>query len=183
MVKIALFALCFMALLFPSFSNAGWEGKVIGVRDGGTIIVFDGKNPPVTVRLNGVTEAGADAKHFLAETTFGKMVKVENEIRGDDGGVSAEVIMPDGKSLNKELLRQGFTRHDGQKKDSAVSAAPLKALPPDQEAHQPVSEISGAGDSISNAQQYGEPPPVPGVRKWRDKRGNIHFSGTVGAKD
>jgi endonuclease YncB( thermonuclease family) len=180
-LKRSLFVFCFMSMLLLSFSGADWEGKVIGVRDGRTIIVFDGKNPPVSVRLNGVTGDGTDAKRFLSETIFGKMVKVENEKRENDGGLSAEVIMPDGKSLNTELLKQGFMQRTGQEKGSPVQLETLLSVGGG--SSPAASEKSAKKDPPSAAQHCNEPSPATGVRKWRDKQGNIHFSGTVGEMD
>ena len=182
MLKKTLFAFCLMSLMLPAFSFAGWEGKVIGVRDGETIIVFDGKNPPVSVRLNDEAGAGTGAKEFVSESVFGKMVKVENEKKGDDGAVVAEIIMPDGKSLNEKLRRQYSKREIRQEKP--VPAPKSSEVSPHQSPVQTPSASSNSAKkySLPPADRLSEPSPVPGVRTWRDSEGNIHFSGTVGEK-
>ena len=185
MLKKSLCALCFIIPMLSSFSDAGWEGKVIGVRDGETIIVFDGKNPPVPVRLNDVAGAGADvsAKEFVSGTVFGKRVRVENEKRGDDGAVVAEIIMPGGTSLNEILRRRDARLEIGR--DKSVSATKPSGASPARNPVQTPAAFSSSSKKYSSpaAQQFTEPPPVSGVRTWRDREGNVHFSGTVGEKD
>jgi endonuclease YncB( thermonuclease family) len=185
MLKKSIFALSLMVLLFPSLPAAGWQGKVIGIKDCRTIIVFDGTNLPVTVLLKGMERTKRcpqEAKQFVAEAVFGKKVEIKDE-RKAGGDVVAEVIMEDGKSLNKELLRQGFMRHSNQAVPVAASPKPTAAPPPAPGGHESVASPEFAKKSSSqSAGQYRESSAVPGVRKWRDKKGNIHFSGSVGGK-
>ncbi len=181
MLRKFLFAPFLMVLALPSFSGA-WEGKVIGVKDCGTIIVFDGTNPPVSVHLQGIykpKECPQGARQFVLDSAFGKKVEVKDEKKTDDG-VIAEAVMPDGKSLNKELLRQDFMRNAGRPVPAAVSPKPAAALSPAQEGHRPAPS-SASQERVASpvVGQDRKPSSSPGVRKWKDKDGNIHFSGTV----
>lgn len=185
MLKKSLFALFLSLLAVPSFS-AAWEGKVIGIKDCRAIIVYDGTNLPVAVFLEGMEQTKTcprGAKQFVSDSVFGKKVEVKDGEKAE-GGVVAEVIMPDGKCLNRELLRQDFMRCAGRE-------APIDSSPEATETISPSSQTrtlfpspkSAKKDSPSTAKQYRETSVVRGIRKWRDKNGNIHFSGTVGGKE
>lgn len=177
MFKKSLFALFMIGLVLPSISFS-WEGKVIGLRGCRAVIVFDGKNFPVTVFLRGVDPAKTcpqGARQFVSGAVFGKQVEVKDEQK-TEGGVAAEVMMEDGKSLNKELLKQDFMRNAAPIKMSEKVPSASRA-----EASQP-SPRSARKAPSSAVQQSGELSAAPGVRKWRDKDGNIHFSGIAGRK-
>jgi hypothetical protein len=182
MFKKFLLVLFLTLLAVPSF---GWEGKVIGIRDCHAIVVFDGTNLPVTVFLEGVDQARGcppGAGRFVSKSVFYKQVEVKDE-RKTDGGIVAEVVMQGGKSLNKELLQQDFMRHEGRETPVAAMPQSDESPGPAQEAPEPAaSSESAKKDSSPAAEQYREPSPVSGVRRWRDEDGNIHFSGTVRGK-
>lgn len=88
-------------------------GKVVGVSDGDTIEVMRAGRA-VRVRLQGIDcpesrqAFGTRAKQFTAELVFGKTVAVQ--VYGTDqyGRILGEVILPDGRSLNRELVRNGY---------------------------------------------------------------------------
>ena len=185
MLKKSLFALFLSLLAVPSLS-AAWEGKVIGIKDCRAIIVYDGTNLPVAVFLEGMEQAKTcprGAKQFVSDSVFGKKVEVKDGKKAE-GGVLAEVIMPDGKSLNRELLRQDFMHYDGRKAPVAASPKTPETISPPYQTHTSLpSPQSAKKDSPSGAQQCRETSAVHGIRKWRDKNGNIHFSGTVGGKE
>ena len=88
-------------------------GKVVGVVDGDTIDVLVDKTP-VRIRLYGIDcpekgqDFGTQAKKLASELAFGKTVKV-NVLSVDryDRKVG-DVILPDGKNLNHEMVRAGL---------------------------------------------------------------------------
>ena len=93
---------------------ADFTGKVIGISDGDTITVLY-RGHPEKIRLEGVdcpenTQAfGQRTKQFTSDLAFSKVVTVRGvEKRDRYGRVLGEVILPDGRSLNHELLRAGF---------------------------------------------------------------------------
>ena len=90
-----------------------FTGKVVGITDGDTIrFMHDGA--PEKIRLWGIDcleskqAFGTRAKQFTGDLSFGKVVKVR--VRNVDRyhRPVAEIILPDGKSLNQELVRAGF---------------------------------------------------------------------------
>ncbi len=94
-------------------ARGDFVGKVVGVSDGDTIEVMRAGRA-VRVRLEGVDcpesrqAYGTRAKQFTSELVFGKTVSVQ--VRGTDqyGRILGEVILPDGRSLNRELVQNGY---------------------------------------------------------------------------
>jgi len=94
-------------------ARGDFVGKVVGVSDGDTIEVMRAGRA-VRVRLEGVDcpesrqAYGTRAKQFTSELVFGKTVSVQ--VRGTDqyGRILGEVILPNGRSLNRELVRNGY---------------------------------------------------------------------------
>jgi micrococcal nuclease len=90
-----------------------FTGQVIGVTDGDTISVLRGGRREV-VRLLGIDAPerrqayGERAKQHAAALAFGKVVAVEAAGRDRHGRLLAEVRLPDGRSLNQELVRAGY---------------------------------------------------------------------------
>jgi micrococcal nuclease len=89
------------------------SGKVVRIRDGDSIVVLvDGAG--VEVRLDGVDAPelaqpfGRRAKGFTSEQVFDRQVRLD--LRGKDtyGRTLAEVFLPDGRSLNRELISAGY---------------------------------------------------------------------------
>ena len=88
-------------------------GEVVGVTDGDTITVLVDE-ASYKVRLDGIDcpekkqPFGTVARKFTSEKCFGETVVVL--VRGRDryGRILGEVILPDGGSLNEELLKAGY---------------------------------------------------------------------------
>jgi len=85
----------------------------VGILDGDTIEVMqDGR--AVRVRLNGIDRPerkqsfGTRAKQFTSRMAFRKEVQVIEKGKDRYGRTLAEVILPDGRSLNRELVREGY---------------------------------------------------------------------------
>jgi len=92
---------------------ASYTGKVVGITDGDTLKVMHAGEPQ-RVRLWGIDCAesrqafGTRAKQFTSQLAFGRQVKVvARDIDRYDRTVG-EVILPDGRSLNHELVRAGL---------------------------------------------------------------------------
>jgi micrococcal nuclease len=96
-----------------STGSTDFTGKVIGIADGDTITVLRDRTP-VRVRLDGIDapEAGQDfgtrAKQAASELVFGKTVTVRPTGTDRYGRTVAEVLLPDGRSLDREMVRQGM---------------------------------------------------------------------------
>ena len=103
------------------------KAEVIGIQDGDTVelkFVFTGKKAghrtglPLRIRLLHVNcpERGKPfykvAKQFTSEKCFRKIVSIKHEGKFDRyGRLLGEVILPDGKVLNKELVKIGYAVH------------------------------------------------------------------------
>jgi endonuclease YncB( thermonuclease family) len=100
-------------LLVASTARAEAPARVVGVKDGDTIEVFDGRTKE-TVRLWGIDcpemgqPFGKAAKRFVSDVCFGKPVKLEGRGRDRYGRLLAIVGLPDGPSLNALLVKEGL---------------------------------------------------------------------------
>lgn len=100
-------------LSLPPALAQDFTAKVIGVSDGDTITVLHDTKPE-KIRLAEIdcpekTQAfGAAAKHRTSELAFGKIVTVD--VIGHDRYKRsiAQVELPDGRNLNRELVDQGL---------------------------------------------------------------------------
>jgi micrococcal nuclease len=113
-MKTALIKLLLIFILTPSFSfAASFSGKVVGISDGDTISVMR-SGRAVKARLSEIDcpekkqPFGARAKRFTSELAFRKVVTVNVVNVGRYGRTVGEVILPDGRSLNRELVRSGM---------------------------------------------------------------------------
>jgi endonuclease YncB( thermonuclease family) len=115
-----------LLLALPALADEAQEftGKVAKVSDGDTITVLRDDGEREKIRLAGIDcpekgqPFGEQAKEFTEEFCLGKEVKiaVEGSPRrshaktGKDryGRVLGEAILPDGRVLNEELLREGL---------------------------------------------------------------------------
>ena len=100
--------------LASSLLAADFTAKAIGVSDGDTITVLY-QGYPQKIRLEGIDcpekaqAFGQRAKQFTSDLAFGRVVTIRGlEKRDRYDRILGEVILPDGRSLNHELLRAGF---------------------------------------------------------------------------
>src|SRR5207249_123625 len=90
-----------------------FSGRAVGVSDGDTIKILHNSKPE-KVRLNGIDcpekgqAYGSKAKQITSALAFGKVVTVK--VRGVDkyGRTVADVILPDSRILNRELVSAGL---------------------------------------------------------------------------
>ncbi|MDX5347642.1 MAG: thermonuclease family protein [Hymenobacteraceae bacterium] len=98
----------------PASAAAG--DKVVAVKDGDTIELLRGKET-IKVRLQGVDAPekkqayGEQAKQFTSDLVFGKNVKLIVHNTDRYGRTVGTIILPDGRSLNEELVKNGFAWH------------------------------------------------------------------------
>ncbi len=102
-----------LTLLFASPAFADFSGRVVGVSDGDTIkVLHNGKAEKI--RLHGIDcpekaqPFGTKAKQFTSEMVFGKDVTLHVTDTDRYGRTVADVILPDGRSLNRELVGAGL---------------------------------------------------------------------------
>lgn len=90
-----------------------FRGTVVGVSDGDTLTVLHDRRPE-KVRLHGIDAPekgqpfGERAKQVTAEAAFGREVTVRSTGHDRYGRLVAEVFLPDGRHLNRELVRAGY---------------------------------------------------------------------------
>lgn len=106
-------AIIFTVLLtFPAFA-ADFTGRVVGVSDGDTISVLHNGHGE-KVRLYGIDcpekrqAFGQRAKQFTSELVFGKEVTVRDRGRDKYGRTIGEVVLGDGRVVNRELVMAGM---------------------------------------------------------------------------
>ena len=93
---------------------ADFSAQVVGITDGDTLTVLKADRTQVKIRLNGIDapESGQDygsrAKQAASELAFGKDVTIRVVDKDRYGRTVADVILPDGRSLNQEMVRQGM---------------------------------------------------------------------------
>ncbi len=102
-----------IALVASQTLAADFTGRVVGVSDGDTITVLhNGKGE--RIRLHGIDcpekrqAFGKRAKQLTSNLVFGKTVTVQFVDRDRYGRTVGVVLLPDGRSLNHELVRAGL---------------------------------------------------------------------------
>ncbi len=101
------------ALLASQALAADFTGRVVGVSDGDTITVLH-SGKAERIRLHGIDcpekrqAFGNRAKQFTSNLVFAKTVTVQVVDRDRYGRTVAEVLLPDGRSLNRELVGAGL---------------------------------------------------------------------------
>ncbi|MBY0356731.1 MAG: thermonuclease family protein [Candidatus Obscuribacterales bacterium] len=114
-MKLLQLALTFYLLVLTATSQVwalDFNGQVVGISDGDTITVLhDGRREKI--RLSGVDcpeksqPFGKQAKLYTADQCFGQQVTVRSQGRDKYGRTIGEIILPNGQSLNNELVRSG----------------------------------------------------------------------------
>jgi len=90
--------------------------RVVAVKDGDTIVLLQ-NGGQVTVRLYGVDtpektqDFGQKAKQFTSDLVFNKYVRLIPKNKDRYGRTVGTIILADGRSLNEELVRNGFAWH------------------------------------------------------------------------
>ena len=124
-VFVSFTLIIFTLVCFPSLAQAqanptysppateSFQGNVVGVSNGDTLTVMrDGQ--AVKVRLYGIDSPekrqafGTQAKQLTSELAFDKLVTVKKKDIDKYGRIVGDVILPDGRSLNQELVRAGL---------------------------------------------------------------------------
>jgi endonuclease YncB( thermonuclease family) len=105
----------FLSLILfpPTIAFADFSGRVVGVTDGDTIkVMHDGKAEKI--RLHGIDcpektqPFGTKAKQFTSAMVFGKDVTIHLTDTDKYGRTVGDVILPDGRVLNRELIAAGL---------------------------------------------------------------------------
>jgi len=101
-----------LAVCLPALA-ASFTGEVYRVVDGDSIEIFFNEQP-MLISLHGIDcpdrkqAYSAAAKRFTTELVFQKEVEVVVVDQDQLGRISGEVLLPDGRSLNQELVKAGL---------------------------------------------------------------------------
>ena len=104
---------CFVLLFCPSVSFADFTGPVVSVLDRDTIEVLHNRQPE-RIRLSGIDcpekgqAFGKKAKQFTSTLVYGKEVMIHVLSKDRHGRTVADVLLPDGTNVSRELLRAGL---------------------------------------------------------------------------
>ncbi len=146
-----------LALITSQALAADFTGRVVGVADGDTItVLYNGKAE--RIRLHGIDcpekrqAFGNRAKQFTSTLVFGNTVTVQVVDRDRYGRTVGVVLLPDGRSLNRELVRAGFAWWYWRYTPDGETLAQLER------------EARGAKRGL-----WGDPHAVP-PWEWRGKR-------------
>ncbi|WP_454801941.1 thermonuclease family protein [Mucilaginibacter phyllosphaerae] len=88
--------------------------KVVGVKDGDTMVLLSPDNQTLTVRLAEVDAPeksqafGQAAKQFASDLCFGKMVKLIGNQHDRYGRTVGQIELENGTNVNQELVKQGY---------------------------------------------------------------------------
>lgn len=102
-------------------------GTVVSVHDGDTITLLQGKTQ-YKIRLDGIDcpelgqAFGNNARQFTAEKVFQKKVSVYYTSKDRYGRYLGTVIGPEGRNLNRELLKAGLAWHYKRYNDDVILA-------------------------------------------------------------
>lgn len=109
-----------------------FDGEVVSVSDGDTIrVVYHGR--AAAVRLHGVDAPekrqafGTTAQQFTTSLAFGHTVTVIVHTTDRYGRLVGEVLLPDGRNLNQELVRAGLAWWYRQYAPKAITLQHLEA--------------------------------------------------------
>jgi micrococcal nuclease len=89
----------------------------VGVSDGDTLTVLTAERRQVKIRLAGIDapESGQDfgqsAKQTAPELSFGKTVTITERDKDRYGRTVADVVLPDGRDMGREMVGQGYAWH------------------------------------------------------------------------
>ncbi len=111
LIRFVTLLIC-LCLATPSFA-ASFQGKVIKVIDGDTIDVLH-NNQPERIRLNGIDAPemgmayGQAAKEYVLDMAALKTITVEVTDTDRYGRTVGDVILPDGRILNRDIVKAGY---------------------------------------------------------------------------
>lgn len=104
----------FLLLIFPIFVFSQHTAKVIGIKDGDTVVVLDSLKNQITLRLADVDcpesgqAFGKNAKQFTSDQIFGKNIKYYVTTTDRYGRSIAKIYYDNNKYLSEEIIRSGF---------------------------------------------------------------------------
>ena len=126
MMRNVVFALSLFVSGLSAFAQT-FTAKVVGVHDGDTITVYDGREQ-TRIRIEGIDcpETGADfsakAKQLTSNLVFGKQVRIEGKETDRYGRLVARIIVAE-TDVSLALVEAGLAWHYKQYSDDPILAA------------------------------------------------------------
>ncbi|MBB5395441.1 thermonuclease family protein [Mucilaginibacter sp. AK015] len=114
MLKKSLFLCLFVLTLTIGCNKNETLYKVVGVKDGDTMVLLSPDNQSITVRLAEIDAPeksqafGQAAKQFTSNLCFGKMVKLIGNQHDRYGRTVGKVELENGTNVNYEIVKQGY---------------------------------------------------------------------------
>jgi len=109
-----IYLVVFFSALSPVFTEASsFIAEIVAVVDGDTIKVLKSRQV-ITVRLEGVDAPdkqqryAEESKLFIESLAFGKQVVINSNGARVGKILHGEVVLDDGRSLNREIVKAGF---------------------------------------------------------------------------
>jgi endonuclease YncB( thermonuclease family) len=106
--------LCCVLISFSLSHATEFSGKVVGVKDGDSLIVRQDNSVAREARLWGIDAPeyrqaySKAARRHLSSLTFGKKVRVLVRDTDRYGRIVAEIITSDGRNVNQVMVRAGY---------------------------------------------------------------------------
>ncbi|WP_228446714.1 thermonuclease family protein [Chryseobacterium sp. 3008163] len=101
-------------LILPVFVFSQHTAKVIGIKDGDTVVILDSLKNQVTLRLADVDcpennqPFGKNAKQFTSDQIFGKTVKYYITTTDRYNRSISKIYYDNGKYLSEEIIKNGL---------------------------------------------------------------------------
>jgi endonuclease YncB( thermonuclease family) len=168
---LQVFVVLVAALGFAQWATAQQlSGKVIGVKDGDTVVVLDAEKRSHDIRLAGIDAPekaqpfGQRSKEHLSDTVFGKRVEVVGS-KIDRYGRTVGKIMVGAADANLAQVRAGMAWHYKEYQREQSSADRLA--------------YSAAEDAARSSRVglWRDPSPTPPWDWRRNKAGIVHVEG------
>ena len=148
---------CVVLLLSPYACFADFFGPVVSVLDGDTIDVLH-NGQAERIRLSGIDcpekgqAFGKKAKQFTSTLIHGKEVTIQVLRKDRHGRTVADVVLPDGTNVSRELLRAGLAWWYRQySKDESLGTLEVEAQQAKRGLWADPNPIPPLGDSPSQA--------------------------------
>lgn len=110
---LPLLSLIVAIVLLPSFSLAELTVRVITVHEGDRLTIrHDGRNQTIYLKDIDCPDLkqpyGKQAKHATAAYIGGREVSVRSLKRDGHGRITADIVLPDGRNVARELVKEGL---------------------------------------------------------------------------
>jgi micrococcal nuclease len=114
MLKRSFLVVIFLLALITACNKKETLYKVVGVKDGDTLVLLSPDNQNITVRLAEVDcpeknqAFGQAAKQFTSNLCFGKRVQLIVSQKDRYGRTVGQVLLEDGTNVNYEIVKNGY---------------------------------------------------------------------------